>query len=182
MSHACRGIGAFAHAIVLASRSVLNRTTAATAAALLIGSAAAPGAAFAQSGPIKAEMPLVDSVLNPCTNELVDVTGTIDTFIYQKVKKTGAQDLTVRIKNRGTGISQTTGAVYNYQSDETTKFNDVPLGSFDSAMMIKTMLTRQDGVATDADWMFKNTMRIKIDDSGNVIINREKIADTCSSN
>jgi hypothetical protein len=183
MSHACRGIGAFAHAIVLASRSVLNRTSAATAAALLLVSAAAPGAAFAQ-GPTKSELPLIDTYLNPCTGESVMVTGTTDLFIYLKAKKSGALDITTRIKHRGTGVSLTTGATYNFHSDETMKFSDVPTGGFDSAMLTKTMLTRQDAVgeASEEDWMFKNTIRLKIAESGAILIDREKIIDTCSGN
>ena len=180
MFNACRGIGAFAHAIVLESRSVLNRTASATAAALLLVSAAAPGVAFAQSGPTKSELPLMTTVYNPCTQESVDIVGTIDTFIYLKSKKSGAMDITVRVKNQGTGISST-GVAYTYSSDETTKFNDVPLGSFDSAMLIKTMLVRDGGDGTQDDWMFKNTMRIKISESGAILIDREAVTDTCSA-
>jgi hypothetical protein len=160
---------------------VLNRTVSATATALLLVSAAAPGAAFAQGGPTKSEIPLMTTVYNPCTQESVDVVGTIDTFIYLKSKKTGAMDVTVRVKNRGTGFSTTSGAAYTYSSDETTKFNDVPLGSFDSAMLIKTMLVRDGADGTQDDWMFKNTMRIKIAESGAILIDRESVTDTCSA-
>ena len=188
MSHACRGIGAFAHAIVRQSRSVLNRTTSATATALLLGTAifAAPGVASAQSGPTKIETPLIDSYVNPCTLETVNVTGTTDLFLYTKVKKSGAMDVTLRVKHQGTGTAiAADGSIvsYNFHSDETTKFNDVPLGSFDSAFLTKTMLVRQGEVAgfSEDDWIFKNTMRIKIDDAGNVTMSREKILDTCSA-
>ena len=68
---------------------------------------AAPGVAFAQSGPTKSELPLMTTVYNPCTQESVDIVGTIDTFIYLKSKKSGAMDITVRVKNQGTGISST---------------------------------------------------------------------------
>jgi hypothetical protein len=181
MSHSCRGIGAFAHAIKSDFGSVLNRTKSATAAALLLASAVAPGIAFAQSGPTKTEVPLMTTIVNPCTGESVDIVGTLDTFIYLKSKNTGAMDVTVRVKNFGTGVSQTTGATYIYHSDETTRFNDVPLGSFDSAMLIKTMLVRQGGgEVTQDDWMFKNTMRIKIAESGAILVDREAVTDTCS--
>jgi hypothetical protein len=189
MSHACRGIGAFAHAIVLGSRSALNRTTSATATAVLLASAlsAAPEVAFAQSGPVKVETPFVETYENPCTGEQVTVTGTTDLFLYNKIKKTGAMDITTRIKQRGTGTAiALDGSIVNYDfhSDETMKFNDVPLGSFDSAMLTKTMLVRQGELAglSEDDWMFRNSVRIKIDDSGNVTMNREKLTETCATN
>jgi hypothetical protein len=188
MSHACRGIGAFAHAIISGSRSVLNRTTSATAAAFLAGSVmVAPGIAFAQSGPIKVETPLFDTYYNACTGETVTVTGTTDLFLYTKFKKTGGVDITSRIKHKGTGTAVAAdGSVvsYDFHSDETVKFNDVPLGSFDSAMLTKTMLVRQGEPAgfSEDDWIVKNTMRIKIDESGNVTMDREKITDSCSGN
>ena len=186
MSHACRGIGAFAHAIVLGSRSVLNRTTSATAAALLVGSvmSAVPGVAFAQAGPTKVETPLVDTYYNACTGETVTVTGTTDLFLYTKSKNNGSVDFTLRVKHRGTGIAVAAdGSIVNYSfhSEETTKFNDVPLGSFESAMLTKTMLVRQGEVLSNDDWMFKNTVRIMIDDSGNLTMMREKVIDTCSA-
>ena len=179
MSHACRGIGAFAHATFLGSRSVLNRTTSATATALLLAS----GAAFAQSGPTKVETPLIDTYTNACTGETVTVTGTTDLFLYTKSKNNGAIDMTLRVKHKGTGTAVAAdGSIvnYNYHSEETTKFNDVPLGSFESAMLTKTMLVRQGEELSNDDWIFKNTMRIKIDDSGNVTMSREKIADSCA--
>ncbi len=188
MSHACRGIGAFAHAINVGSRNVLNRTKSATATALLLASAVtAPGVAFAQSGPVKIETPLIDFYLNPCTGETVTVTGTTDLFLYTKMKKSGGIDITTRVKHKGTGTAVAadgTTVTYNFHSEETSKFNDVPLGSFESAMLTKTMLVRQGEAAgfSEDDWMFKNTMRIKIDDSGNVTMNREKISDSCSGN
>ena len=185
MSHACRGIGAFAHAIVLGSRSVLNRTASATAAALLVGSfTIAPGVAFAQSGPTRVESPLYDTYYNACTGETVTVTGTTDLFLYTKSKNNGSIDLTLRVKHKGTGIAVAAdGSIvnYNFHSEETTKFNDVPLGSFESAMLTKTMLVRQGEAVSNDDWMFKNTMRIKIDDSGNVTMSREKVTDTCGA-
>ena len=168
MSHACRGIGAFAHAIILGSRSVLNRTTSATAAVLLASTVAVPGTALAQAGPTKLEIPLIDSYYNPCTGETVTVSGTTDLFLYTKVKKSGALDITTRVKHKGTGTALAAdGSIvnYNFHSEETTKFNDVPLGSFESAMLTKTMLVRQGEAAgfSEDDWMFKNTIRIKID-------------------
>jgi hypothetical protein len=187
MSHACRGIGAFAHTIILESRSVLNRTASATAAALLVGSvmSAAPAVALAQSGPTKVETPLIDTFYNACTGESVTVTGTTDLFLYQKSKNNGSIDLTLRIKHKGTGTAVAAdGSIvnYNFHSEETTKFNDVPLGSFDSAMLTKTMLVRQGEELSNDDWMFRNTMRVKIDDSGNVTMQREKAVDTCVGN
>jgi hypothetical protein len=186
MSHACRGIGAFAHAIVLGYRSVLNRTTSATATALLASAiVGAPNMAFAQSGPTKLETPLFDTYFNACTGETVTVSGTTDLFLYTKSKNTGAMDFTLRVKHKGTGTAVAAdGSIvsYNFHSEETTKFNDVPVGSFESAMLTKTMLVRQGEAAgfSEDDWMFKNTMRIKIDDAGNVTMNREKVTDTCA--
>jgi hypothetical protein len=185
MSHACRGIGAFAHAIVLESRSVLNRTASATAAAILVGSvmSAVPGVALAQSGPTKVETPLIDTYTNACTGETVTVTGTSDLFLYTKSKNNGSVDFTLRVKHKGTGTAVAAdGSIvsYNFHSEETTKFNDVPLGSFESAMLTKTMLVRQGEEFSDDDWMFKNTMRIKIDDAGNITMSREKVTDTCA--
>lgn len=187
MSHACRGIGAFAHTIILESRSVLNRTASATAAALLVGAmiSAAPSAAYAQSGPTKVETPLIETYYNACTGETVTVAGTTDLFLYTKSKNNGSVDFTLRVKHRGTGTAiAADGSIVNYSfhSEETTKFNDVPLGSFESAMLTKTMLVRQGEELSNDDWMFKNTMRIKIDDSGNVTMSREKVTDTCVGN
>jgi hypothetical protein len=191
MSHACRGIGAFAHAIVLGSRNVLNRTSPATAAALLLASAvsaAAPGVVFAQgNGPIKVETPLLEPVGNPCTGETVMVTGTTDLFLYTKVKKSGGIDITVRIKQHGSGTSTAADgstAYYNFHSEETTKMPDVPPGAFETALLSKTMLVRQGelGDHSQDDWMMKHTVRIKIDEFGNVIMNRDKITDSCPAN
>jgi hypothetical protein len=187
MFNAGRGIGAFAHSLVLESKSVLNRTASATAAALLLASAIAPGAAFAQAGPTKVEAPLVDAYYNPCTLETVTVNGTTDLFLYTKTKNSGAIDFTLRVKHQGTGTAiaaDGSSVNYTFHSEETTKFNDVPLGSFESALLTKTMLVRQgeaDGFSED-DWIFKNTMRIKIDDAGNVTMSREKVTDPCPVN
>jgi hypothetical protein len=181
MSHACRGTRAFAHNIIGASQSVLNCTTSTTATVLLFGlvMAAAPNVASAQ-GPTKVETPLIDTYVNPCTGESVNVTGTTDLFIYMKVKSNGSTDFTLRIKHRGTGVSLATGASYHFHSEESTKFSDVPPGAFDSAMLTKTMLVREGSLDGSADdWMFKNTIRLKIDEFGNVLVNREKIIDTC---
>jgi hypothetical protein len=185
MSHACRGIGAFAHAIVLGSRSVLNRTTSVTAAALFASAIiGGPSAAFAQSGPTKLETPLFDTYVNPCTGETVTVTGTTDLFLYTKSKNNGSLDVTLRVKHRGTGTAVAfDGSIvtYNFHSEETTKFNDVPLGSFESAMLTKTMLVRAGEEVSEDDWMFKNTVRIKIDDAGNITMSLEKVTDTCAA-
>jgi hypothetical protein len=188
MSHACRGIGAFAHAIISGSKSVLNRTTSATATALLGGllMSAAPGVAFAQSGPMKVETPLLDSYYNACTGETVTVIGTTDLFLYTKLKNNGSIDITVRVKHKGTGTAVAAdGSIvnYNFHSEETQKFNDVPLGSSETAVLSKTMLTRQSETSgfSEDDWMFKNTIRIKIDDSGNVTMDRVKVTDSCAA-
>lgn len=186
MSHSCRGIGAFAHAINFGFGSVLNRTKSATAAALLVASAvASPGVAFAQSGPSKTEVPLIDTYENPCTGEVVTISGTTDLFLYTKLKKTGGIDVTMRISHKGTGTSVVDGSAvtYTFHSDETSKLTDVPSGGFESAMMTKTMLVRHGGSGiSENDWMFKNTLRIRIDEFGNIsMIEREKISDVCTA-
>ena len=159
---------------------------AATAAALLLTSVVAPGLAFAQAGPTKIELPLIETYENPCTGEMVTVSGTTDLFLYTKSKNNGAIDFTLRVKHKGTGTAiAADGSMvnYNFHSEETTKFNDVPLGSFETAMLSKTMLVRQteDQAFSEDDWMFKNTIRIKIDDSGNVTMSREKVTDSCTA-
>jgi hypothetical protein len=188
MSHACRGIGAFAHTVVFGSWSVLNRTSAATASAFLLASAimASPGVAFAQSGPTKVETPLIDTYINPCTLEQVTVTGTTDLFLYTKPKKTGALDITLRIKHQGTGTAVAAdGSIVNYHfhSDETSKLSDVPAGGFESAMLTKTILVREGSVAglSADDWMFRNSIRIRVDEFGNVTMFRDKLLDTCAT-
>lgn len=185
MSHACRGIGAFAHAINFGFGSVLNSTKSVTAAALLLVSAVAPDVAFAQSGPTKTEVPLIDTYKNPCTGEVVTITGTTDLFLYTKLKKTGGIDVTTRISHQGTGTSVVDGSTvtYTFHSDETAKLTDVPSGGFETAMMTKTMLVRHGGSGiSENDWMFKNTVRIRIDEFGNItMIEREKISDVCTA-
>ncbi len=187
MSHACRGIGAFAHAVVSTSKTVLQRTSRATATAALLGLAmsAAPRVVFADPPLVdKFELPLVQVVPNPCTGETVAVTGTTDFYFYSKAQKNGAFELTFRVKQHGTGIATNgSGATYTFHSEESTKLRDVPPGASQFALLSKTMLIRHGELAeiTQDDFMMRHTVRIKIDDSGNVLVDRESLTeDPCA--
>src|SRR5688572_10443235 len=105
MSHACLGIGAFVHVSNVRLECVLNRIKATAAAALRLTSDVAPGRPFAQAGPTKIELALIDTYENPCPGEMVTVSGTTDLFLYTKSKNNGAIDFTLRVKHKGTGTA-----------------------------------------------------------------------------
>jgi hypothetical protein len=191
MSHACRGTRAFAHLVVLGSRIVRNCTSSpvgATVALLAFMTALAPNAAYAiQPGAIKFEMPIdvafdpdagvpgepSNVFVNPCTTETVTLSGTTEVFIYNKVQNNGGFEITLRVRHTGTGVSDT-GASYNFHSEESFKFRDVPSGAYQTSTLTKTMLVRQGEMSDHSldDWMIKQTIRLVIDDNGVMRVER----------
>lgn len=193
MSHACRGIGALAHTVVLGLKSVRNRTSVATGAALLIalGMSAAPVFAL-RPGATKTEIPLYETFQNPCTGESVLIEGTTTLFIYNREKRNGTFEMTVRVKQEGVGHAidasglpiieaDGTDVRYRFHSEETTKFADIPTGASESAVLAKTMLVRKGELPdmSQDDWVFKHVVRIKVDEFGNTTMHRERSLDTC---
>jgi hypothetical protein len=181
MSHACRGIRAFAHAIVFRTRVVLHRTSPATAiaiaSALLLS--AAPASAV-QPGAQKFEMPLNQIVTNSCTGEQVQLTGTQEFFFYIKTPN-GTTQFTTRVRTKGTGVSLTDGTTYTYHSEENLKFGDLPPGDVYASVLNKTMLIRHGELVDHSpdDWMFKVLSKVRITETNTVEVNNEVVGEPC---
>jgi hypothetical protein len=158
----------------------VNRGIRALALGVVVGCmSVAPQIASAQGGPVKLEGPIVQvdpytgvaspyMIANPCNGELVTITGRQTSFFYQRYNNDGlTQNVTVRVKNQGTGDVDGVSGIYNFHSEESFKFNDATVGAFEQTVLTKTMLIRQGSVAgTDDDFIFKTNLHITINANG----------------
>lgn len=143
--------------------------------------------AAAGSTPIRTVVPYAESRVNPCTGELVILSGETVLMTAQKVSKNGLLEFTVRTKidGQGTATSVATGLPvrYSFKSDETVKFGDFANGGTEVVIVTKSLLVRQgengEELPSEDDWLMKETLRIKTDSLGNPIVNRTFVSESC---
>jgi hypothetical protein len=139
--------------------------------------------------PNKVEIPYAEVRTNPCTGEVVTLSGVTDLFSSIKATKTGGLDFTMRIKTNGSGtaVSAFDGSIvkYNFRVDEVVKFTDMPSGGFDATTISKSQLIRLgslgEEIPTDDDWLMKELFRIKLHADGTILVDRSFLNETCPS-
>lgn len=145
----------------------------------------APRIVFADA-PIRTEIPYAEIRVNPCSQEVVTLSGVTELYSSTKATKTGLS-FTMRVKTNGTGtaISSVDGlpVKYNLRSDTVVKFTDMPSGGFDATTIEKSLLIRvgEGGqeFPTDDDWLQKELFHIKVNADGTTLVSRTFIEDTC---
>lgn len=143
----------------------------------------APHTASAQ--PIRIVLPLAFQETNPCNGEYVNITGTQDSFFYIRQDIAGGTQVTLRIKNQGTGQGAGVGSIlpgsYGFHSEESFKFNDLSSGTTELTALTKIMMIRQSetGVGTEDDFVLRITLHLTVNPNGTVTAFQGLTSITC---
>jgi hypothetical protein len=152
----------------------------------LVCAASSPALA-AGTTPVRTVVPYAELRENPCTHEVVMLTGETVLMTSTKLSKNGLLEFTVRTKidGEGTATSVATGlpVSYTFKSDETVKFGDFANGGTEVVVITKSLLVRKgengEELPSEDDWLMKETLRIKTDSLGTPIIDRTFVNETC---
>jgi hypothetical protein len=122
--------------------------------------------------------PFQVTLLDPCTGELVDLSGSATTTLAEKLNKDGSTSTSVSVVTKGSGIGQTSLGGYVFSESTNFSIKAVTIGeTFDSSFSDKLAL-KGDG-PTD-NWVVREYLRLKIDALGNIQIAIERFTgDLC---
>ncbi len=148
-------------------------TLAVLCCAILLGT---PQTAAAQNSTFIS--PFNVTLLDPCTGELVDLSGSATTTLAEKVNKDGTTSTSVSVVTKGTGLGQTSLGGYVFSESTNFSIKAVTVGEvFDSSFSDKLSL-KGDG-PTD-NWVVREYLRLKIDALGNTQVAIERFTgDQC---
>jgi hypothetical protein len=118
------------------------------------------------------------TLLDPCTGELVSVSGASTVTIAETVDKTGQTKTAVSVTTKGTGLGQVTGNSYPFSENQNFTVKAAVIGeSFDSAFSDKLSLK---GPGSIDNFVVRAFFRIKIDALGNIQVVIENMnSDVC---
>ena len=118
------------------------------------------------------------TLLDPCTNELVTVSGASTVTIAETVDKTGQTKTAVSLTTKGTGIGQVTGTSYPFAENQNFTVKAAVIGeAFDSSFSDKLSLK---GPGSIDNFVVRAFFRIKIDTLGNIQVLIENMnSDVC---
>jgi len=117
-------------------------------------------------------------LLDPCTNELVTVSGASTVTIAETVDKNGQTKTAVSVTTKGTGIGQVTSNSYPFSENQNFTVKAAVIGeAFDSAFSDKLSLK---GPGSTDNFVVRAFFRIKIDALGNIQVLIENMnSDVC---
>jgi hypothetical protein len=123
-------------------------------------------------------IPFKLTLLDPCTNELVDVTGASTVTIAETVDRTGQTKTAVSVTTKGTGVGQVTLNSYPFSENQNFTVKAAVIGeAFDSAFSDKLSLK---GPGSVDNFVVRAFFRIKIDALGNIQVLIENMnSDVC---
>ena len=123
-------------------------------------------------------IPFKLTLLDPCTNELVDVTGASTVTIAETVDRTGQTKTAVSVTTKGTGVGQVTLNSYPFSENQNFTVKAAVIGeAFDSAFSDKLSLK---GPGSVDNFVVRAFFRIKIDTLGNIQVLIENMnSDVC---
>ena len=118
------------------------------------------------------------TLLDPCTNELVSVSGASTVTIAETVDKYGQTKTAVSVTTKGTGIGQVTANSYPFSENQNFTVKAAVIGeAFDSAFSDKLSLK---GPGSVDNFVVRVFFRIKIDTLGNIQVSIENMnSDVC---
>jgi hypothetical protein len=118
------------------------------------------------------------TLLDPCTNELVSVTGASTVTIAETVDSKGQTKTAVSVTTKGTGIGTVTGNSYPFSENQNFTVKAAVIGeAFDSAFSDKLSLK---GPGSVDNFVVRAFFRIKIDALGNIQVLIENMnSDVC---
>ena len=165
---------------------IINRVGARVLGALCLAGLAFPTTAAAQSSTFIIEFdrtgpPGVDAngnptgaFNNPCTFELVDVTGASTITTNQRLGNNGIVTTSVGVVTKGTGIGQTSLLLYPFTESQSfsvkTVLGDIVESDFFDKIAMK-------GPGKTDNWMVRARFRIKIAPDGTVQVSLIRIND-----
>lgn len=120
--------------------------------------------------------PNTGGLLNPCTQELVDVTGSSTITIVDGVYPNGDRKISVSVSTKGVGIGQLSGALYPFRESQSFNVRSAPSPSllFESTFSDKLAMK---GLRSVDNWIMRAFFRIRIDEAGNIITDLQRITD-----
>jgi hypothetical protein len=123
-------------------------------------------------------VPFAMTLMDPCTNELVDITGASTVTIAETVDKNGQTKTAVSVTTRGTGVGQVSLAQYPFTENQNFTVKAAVIGeAFDSAFSDKLSLK---GPGSVDNFVVRAFFRIKIDTLGNIQVSIENMnSDVC---
>ena len=118
------------------------------------------------------------TLLDPCTNEMVNVSGASTVTIAETVDKTGQTKTSVSVTTRGNGIGLSTGMQYPFTENQNFTVKAAVIGeAFDSAFSDKLSLK---GPGSVDNFVVRAFFRIKFDTLGNIQVTIENMnSDVC---
>jgi hypothetical protein len=153
----------------------IGRTLGAFLTVGVLLAAPAPAAAQAtQGGSTHTDAPFTMTVLNSCTNEMVDVTGIVTTTALSKFDASGGLHISFAMVSKGTGVGQVTGTQYPYSENDLASVNAGSATTF--TFRVKARL-RGPGRIDDWELTFMNHITMNAD--GSITSEIEKDATSC---
>lgn len=117
--------------------------------------------------------------INPCTAELVDVTGATTISIAQSLLNNGETKITVTSNTTGSGFGQTSGANYSFTEKQQFGVRALlsPYQEFDSSFTDKFSLK---GAKSIDNWSIRALFRLKVSTTGQILVSLTKLTgDVC---
>jgi hypothetical protein len=167
-------------------RTVLGACAAAVLLAIPMAvSAQAPSVfivAFERVGPqqIDEDTGLIDpntgAFDNPCTGELVDVTGSTTISISDTLTQQGDRRVSIATTTKGTGIGQTSFTRYAFSENQQFSVR-TPLAGMDFESTFSDRFALK-GTKSFDNWVIKATYRLKISASGAILVDVVRLTGT----
>jgi len=141
---------------------------------LVVGAAlvAVPSTAAAQSQ--QTTTPFAQSLFNPCTGEIVDISGTTTTTMNQRVDSRGGIHISFASVTKGTGIGQSTGV--NYPYNENDMFSLQAGSATESTVRVKNRLK---GPGSIDNWDLTFLLHVTLNADGTLTSFTDTFATNC---
>ena len=123
-------------------------------------------------------VPFAQTFTNPCTNEIVDVSGSSTVTISERLMNDGSTSTAVSVTTKGTGRGQSSGVSYVFSENQNFTVKAVVIGeAFDSTFSDKLALR---GAQSVDNWVVRAYFRLKIDATGRIMVSIERMTgDIC---
>jgi hypothetical protein len=130
-----------------------------------VGVFALPSAAAAQA--VTTDTPFSASVLNTCTNEVVDITGVQTNTMLTKIDSAGGVHISFALVTKGTGVGEITGTSYPYNENDLFKLESGAAGT--TTLRVKSRL-KGPGSVDNWDMTFMVHLTINADGTATSVI------------
>jgi hypothetical protein len=165
---------------------IINKVGATLLGALCFAALAFPTAAAAQSSTFvipfdRTGAPGIDAngnptgaFINPCTAELVDVTGASTITTNQRLGNNGVLTTTVGVVTKGSGIGQISLMAYTFNESQSFSIKSI-LGDIVESDFFDKLFMK--GAGKTDNWVVRARFRIKIGPDGTVQVSLVRIND-----